>query len=80
MENKNVGNKVQIITTDLLESLLSRARKNVRLRDLLLLHQGEWEHMRRFLNAFTPETYVRPHRHNDAHAKEAQKAQNILTP
>lgn len=70
MENKNVGNKIQVITTDLLESLLSSARKSPRLRDLLLLHQGEWEHMHRFLNAFTPKTYVRPHRHNDAHAAE----------
>ncbi len=34
------------------------------------MHDGDWEHAHRMLNALTVGTYVRPHRHGDKHKGE----------
>src|SRR5262249_15507116 len=41
-----------------------------RRRAILSLHDGDWEHAHRMLNALTVGTYVRPHRHGDQHKGE----------
>src|SRR5262249_17975182 len=66
MERKSI----QTIDSALLSDLLQRARLSPRRRAILCLHDGDWEHAHRMLNALTVETYVRPHRHEDAHKGE----------
>ncbi|HEY8460901.1 MAG TPA: WbuC family cupin fold metalloprotein [Blastocatellia bacterium] len=61
---------VQIIDSALLDDLLERARRSPRRREILRLHDGDWEHAHRMLNALTVGTYVRPHRHEDMHKGE----------
>jgi cupin fold WbuC family metalloprotein len=61
---------VQTIDSALLDELLQRARQAPRRRAILRLHDGDWEHAHRMLNALTVGTYVRPHRHEDAHKGE----------
>ena len=55
--------KIQTITAATLDALLAQARQSPRLRAIQLLHDGDWEHAHRMLNALAPGTYVRPHRH-----------------
>lgn len=62
---------IQVITTELLDDLLLKARNSPRLRAIHCLHSGDWEHCHRMLNALTPGTYVRPHRHDSDHQSEA---------
>lgn len=62
---------IQIITNELIDGLLLRARNSARLRAIHCLHSGDWEHCHRMLNALTPGTYVRPHRHDSDHQSEA---------
>lgn len=62
---------IQAITTELLDDLLFKARNSPRLRAIHCLHSGDWEHCHRMLNALTPGTYVRPHRHDSDHQSEA---------
>jgi len=62
---------IQTITNELLDELLVRARNSPRLRAIHCLHSGDWEHCHRMLNALTPGTYVRPHRHDSDHQSEA---------
>lgn len=62
---------IQTITNELLDELLVRARSSPRLRSIHCLHSGDWEHCHRMLNALTPGTYVRPHRHDSDHQSEA---------
>ncbi|MGH9803063.1 MAG: WbuC family cupin fold metalloprotein [Blastocatellia bacterium] len=62
---------IQVITSKLLDELLLRARQSPRLRAIHCLHGGDWEHCHRMLNALTPGTYVRPHRHDSDHQSEA---------
>src|SRR5262249_38567871 len=61
---------IQTIDSKLLEELLQRARLSPRRRAILCLHDGDWEHAHRMLNALTVGTYVRPHRHEDKHKGE----------
>ena len=62
---------IQTITTELLDDLMLRARSSARRRAIHCLHSGDWEHCHRMLNALTPGTYVRPHRHDSDHQSEA---------
>jgi cupin fold WbuC family metalloprotein len=61
---------VRIIDSTLLDELLQRARRSPRRRAILCLHDGDWEHAHRMLNALTVGTYVRPHCHEDMHKGE----------
>ena len=62
---------IQTITSSLLDELLLRAAHSARRRAIYCLHSGDWEHCHRMLNALTPGTYVRPHRHDSDHQSEA---------
>lgn len=62
---------IQTITSSLLDELLLRAEQSARRRAIHCLHSGDWEHCHRMLNALTPGTYVRPHRHDSDHQSEA---------
>ncbi len=62
---------IQTITSSLLEELLQRAATSPRRRAIHCLHGGDWEHCHRMLNALTPGTYVRPHRHDSEYQSEA---------
>ena len=55
--------KVQTITPQTLDKLLAQARASPRRRAIQRLHDDDWEHAHRMLNALLPGTYVRPHRH-----------------
>jgi cupin fold WbuC family metalloprotein len=55
----------QAIQTATLDDLLAQARTSPRKRAIQRLHDGDWEHCHRLLNALTPGTYVRPHCHRD---------------
>jgi len=61
---------VQTIDAAFLDNLLRRARLSSRRRAILCLHEGDWEHAHRMLNALAVGTYVRPHRHEDKHKGE----------
>jgi cupin fold WbuC family metalloprotein len=61
---------IQAITADTLNELLAEARQSPRKRAIRCLHDGAWEHAHRMLNALTPGTYVRPHRHADQYKGE----------
>jgi len=61
---------VKTIDSALLDDLLRRARLSSRRRAILCLHDGDWEHAHRMLNALSVGTYVRPHRHEDRHKGE----------
>lgn len=61
---------IQPITATLLDDLLAQARQSPRLRTIHCLHDGDWEHCHRMLNALTVGTYVRPHRHRNEHQSE----------
>ena len=61
---------IQAITQALLDELLQLARSSPRKRALKRLHADDWEHAHRMLNALTPGTYVRPHRHADRYKGE----------
>ncbi len=54
---------IQTVTAATLDALLAQARQTPRLRAIQCLHEGDWEHAHRMLNALVPGTYVRPHRH-----------------
>ena len=62
---------IQTITSSLLEELLQQAAASPRRRAIHCLHGGDWEHCHRMLNALTPGTYVRPHRHESEYQSEA---------
>jgi len=62
---------IQTITSSLLDELLQRAAASPRRRAIHCLHDGDWEHCHRMLNALTLGTYVRPHRHDSDHQSEA---------
>lgn len=62
---------IQAITSSILDELLQRARQSPRRRAIHCLHEGDWEHCHRMLNALTPGTYVRPHRHDSEYQSEA---------
>jgi len=55
--------RVQQIDSNLLDELLQKARLSPRRRAIRCLHDGDWEHAHRMLNALLPGTYVCPHRH-----------------
>jgi cupin fold WbuC family metalloprotein len=55
--------RVQKIDSKLLDELLERARQSPRRRAIHRLHDDDWEHAHRMLNALTPGTYICPHRH-----------------
>ncbi|MGE0129819.1 MAG: WbuC family cupin fold metalloprotein [Blastocatellales bacterium] len=58
------------IDSSLLDELLEAARLSPRRRAILCLHDGDWEHAHRMINALAVGTYVRPHRHEDEHKGE----------
>lgn len=62
---------IHTITSSLLEDLLERAAASPRLRAIHRLHDDDWEHCHRMLNALMPGTYVRPHRHDSKYQSEA---------
>ena len=62
---------IHTITSSLLEELLEQAAASPRRRAIHCLHDGDWEHCHRMLNALTPGTYVRPHRHDSQYQSEA---------
>ena len=64
-ENEMNQRLIQTINSDALDKLLEEARTSPRRRAICRLHEGDWEHAHRMLNALTPGTYVRPHRHPD---------------
>jgi cupin fold WbuC family metalloprotein len=55
--------RVQKIDTTMLDELLEKARQSPRRRAIHRLHDDDWEHAHRMLNALTPGTFVCPHRH-----------------
>ena len=61
---------IQTITAATLDALLAKARQSPRLRAIQRLHEDDWEHAHRMLNALVPGTYVRPHRHPDKYNGE----------
>jgi cupin fold WbuC family metalloprotein len=61
---------IQVITQSLLDELLQLAHSSPRKRAIKRLHDDDWEHAHRMLNALTPGTYVRPHRHTDEYKGE----------
>ncbi len=61
---------IQAIRQTTLDELLTRARQHPRKRAIQRLHDDDWEHCHRMLNALTPGTYVRPHRHADQYKGE----------
>src|SRR5262249_59865660 len=61
---------IQTIDAALLDELSQKARLAPRRRAMLRLHDGDWEHAHRMLNALSVGTYVRPHRHEDRHKGE----------
>ena len=61
---------IQTINRQTLDELLQQARQHPRKRAIRRLHADDWEHAHRMLNALTPGTYVRPHRHNDQYKGE----------
>ncbi|MBS1791822.1 MAG: WbuC family cupin fold metalloprotein [Acidobacteria bacterium] len=62
---------IQTITSYLLDNLRQQARSSPRRRVIHRLHNGDWEHCHRMLNALIPGTYVRPHKHDSDHQSEA---------
>ena len=62
--------RIQTIDRRMLDELLQQARAAPRRRALRRLHDDDWEHAHRMLNALTPGTYVRPHRHLDPYKGE----------
>jgi cupin fold WbuC family metalloprotein len=62
--------RIQTIDAALLDELLQQACVSPRRRAILCLHDGDWEHAHRMLNALAVGTYVRPHRHEDKHKGE----------
>ncbi len=62
--------RIQTIDSTLLGEMLRQARCSPRRRAILRLHDGDWEHAHRMLNALAVGTYVRPHRHQDKHKGE----------
>ncbi len=64
------GTTIRTIDELLLDEVLQRARLSPRRRAIHCFHSGDWEHGHRMLNALTPGTYVRPHRHGDDHQRE----------
>jgi cupin fold WbuC family metalloprotein len=61
---------IQTIDSALLDELIGKARLSARRRSILCLHDGDWEHAHRMLNALSVGTYVRPHQHKDQHKGE----------
>ena len=70
MQAQTTERKIQTITAATLDALLAQARQSPRLRAIQRLHDDDWEHAHRMLNALTPGTYVRPHRHPDRYKGE----------
>lgn len=52
-----------------LEDLLSEAEISSRKRAIRLLHEP-WEHAHKIINAILPDSYMRPHKHEDPHQSE----------
>lgn len=54
---------IQLISTDLLERTVERAKASPRLRTNHNFHPSDTSNLHRFLNALVSGTYVTPHRH-----------------
>jgi cupin fold WbuC family metalloprotein len=55
--------KVLAIDRDLIERKVREASANTRMREVLLLHNGDDDALQRMVNAIEPSSYIRPHRH-----------------
>lgn len=53
------------ITEDLMINLSDKAKNSTRKRINYNFHNSSNDHLQRFLNAAEPETYVRPHKHEN---------------
>lgn len=62
--------KLKQYTVDMLEELTSSAQQSSRLRINMNIHESPAEDVQRLFLAFEPGTYIRPHRHPQAHKWE----------
>jgi cupin fold WbuC family metalloprotein len=58
------------IDAALLDDMLEQAHRSPRGRAMRRLHDDDWEHAHRMLNALTPATFVGPHRHESRYHGE----------
>lgn len=61
---------MKIVDTALLEKLSEEAKHTDRLRKNYNLHQEESDPLQRMLNALEPNTYIRPHKHENPDKRE----------
>jgi cupin fold WbuC family metalloprotein len=61
---------IHAITQTMLDELLQLARSSPRKRAIKRLHENDWEHAHRMLNALMPGTYVQPHHHANRYKGE----------
>jgi len=61
---------MKLITQQLLNKTISKAKKSKRKRKNFNFHEQETDLMQRMLNALEPETYVRPHKHENPDKRE----------
>jgi cupin fold WbuC family metalloprotein len=54
---------VQLITDELINTVVAQARQSARRRKNYNFHAGDGDNPQRFLNVFLAGSYVRPHRH-----------------
>ncbi len=62
---------MQYINNELLTQTTEKAKENNRKRMNYNFHPSMDSEIHRLLNALEPETYIRPHRHLDAHKEES---------
>jgi cupin fold WbuC family metalloprotein len=65
--------EVQLLTDDLVETVVEQARQSPRRRMNYNFHAGNEDNPHRFLNVFLEGSYVQPHRH-----KSAPKAESFI--
>lgn len=61
---------MKLITQQLLNETISMAKKSERKRKNFNFHEHENDLLQRMLNALEPETYVRPHKHENPDKRE----------
>ncbi len=61
---------MKIIDKVKLDKLTTQARNNDRKRQNYNCHDGDGDTLQRMINAFEPNTYVRPHRHKNPDKRE----------
>ncbi len=63
--------RLQLVNSELFQSLIDRARKSPRLRTNHNFHSSMEENPHRFLNVLVRGTYIAPHRHEDPPKSES---------